>query len=50
MSRAKAMVEQMDAEGFGGCTNTGECVAVCPKGISLDVIAQLNSDFLKSAK
>ncbi|MBO3750824.1 succinate dehydrogenase/fumarate reductase iron-sulfur subunit [Streptosporangiaceae bacterium NEAU-GS5] len=50
MARAKAMVEQMDAEGFGGCTNTGECVAVCPKGISLDVIGRMNADFLKSSK
>jgi succinate dehydrogenase / fumarate reductase iron-sulfur subunit len=47
-SRAKAMVEQMDAEGFGGCTNTGECVAVCPKGIPLEAIAQMNADFLKA--
>ncbi|MEU8265729.1 succinate dehydrogenase/fumarate reductase iron-sulfur subunit [Sphaerisporangium sp. NPDC049002] len=49
-SRAIAMVEQMDLEGFGGCTNTGECTAVCPKGISLDVIAQMNRDYLKAAK
>ncbi|MEV7970711.1 succinate dehydrogenase/fumarate reductase iron-sulfur subunit [Sphaerisporangium sp. NPDC088356] len=49
-SRAVAMVEQMDLEGFGGCTNTGECTAVCPKGISLDVIAQMNRDYLKAAK
>jgi succinate dehydrogenase / fumarate reductase iron-sulfur subunit len=48
-SRAKAMVEQMDAEGFGGCTNTGECTAVCPKGIPLDAIARMNSDYLKTA-
>ncbi|WP_214109031.1 succinate dehydrogenase/fumarate reductase iron-sulfur subunit [Acrocarpospora catenulata] len=44
--RAKAMVEQMDLEGFGGCTNTGECTAVCPKGIPLDTIARMNADFL----
>ncbi|GGK68377.1 succinate dehydrogenase [Sphaerisporangium melleum] len=49
-SRVVSMVEQMDAEGFGGCTNTGECTAVCPKGISLDVIAQMNRDYLKAAK
>ncbi|SDI79937.1 succinate dehydrogenase/fumarate reductase iron-sulfur subunit [Nonomuraea jiangxiensis] len=48
LSRAKAMVDQMDAEGFGGCTNTGECTAVCPKGIPLDAIAQMNSDYLKA--
>ncbi|WP_067178732.1 succinate dehydrogenase/fumarate reductase iron-sulfur subunit [Microtetraspora niveoalba] len=49
-SRAKAMVEQMDLEGFGGCTNTGECTAVCPKGIPLDTIARMNADFLKASK
>ena len=49
-SRAKAMVEQMDAEGFGGCTNTGECTAVCPKGISLDTIAQMNRDYLRASR
>ncbi|GAA0987780.1 succinate dehydrogenase/fumarate reductase iron-sulfur subunit [Acrocarpospora macrocephala] len=49
-SRAKTMVEQMDLEGFGGCTNTGECTAVCPKGISLDVIARMNADFLKASR
>ncbi|MEU8245375.1 succinate dehydrogenase/fumarate reductase iron-sulfur subunit [Nonomuraea sp. NPDC048916] len=48
LSRAKAMVDQMDTEGFGGCTNTGECTAVCPKGIPLDAIAQMNSDYLKA--
>ncbi|MFI0422424.1 succinate dehydrogenase/fumarate reductase iron-sulfur subunit [Spongiactinospora sp. 9N601] len=46
--RAKAMVDQMDLEGFGGCTNTGECTAVCPKGIPLSTIAQMNRDYLKS--
>ncbi|MEV4095177.1 succinate dehydrogenase/fumarate reductase iron-sulfur subunit [Streptosporangium saharense] len=49
-SRARAMVEQMDAEGFGGCTNTGECTAVCPKGIPLDTIARMNHDFLKASR
>ena len=34
------MVDQHDAEGFGGCTNTGECTAVCPKGIPLDTISR----------
>ncbi|MEN3537023.1 succinate dehydrogenase/fumarate reductase iron-sulfur subunit [Microbispora sp. ZYX-F-249] len=48
-SRARAMVEQMDAEGFGGCTNTGECTAVCPKGIPFDTIARMNADYLKAA-
>jgi succinate dehydrogenase / fumarate reductase iron-sulfur subunit len=46
--RVTAMVGQMDAEGFGGCTNTGECTAVCPKGIPLETIAQLNADLLKA--
>ncbi|MER7127773.1 succinate dehydrogenase/fumarate reductase iron-sulfur subunit [Streptosporangium saharense] len=49
-ARARAMVEQMDAEGFGGCTNTGECTAVCPKGIPLDTIARMNHDFLKASR
>ena len=39
----------MDAAGFGGCTNHGECEAACPKGIPLDVIARLNRDFLKAS-
>ena len=42
--RAVLMVDQMDAEGFGGCTNIGECAAVCPKGIPLDTINHLNFD------
>ncbi|WP_066371438.1 succinate dehydrogenase/fumarate reductase iron-sulfur subunit [Herbidospora mongoliensis] len=49
-SRARAMVEQMDEEGFGGCTNTGECTAVCPKGIPLDTIARMNSDYLRASR
>jgi succinate dehydrogenase / fumarate reductase iron-sulfur subunit len=44
--RAINMVTQMDTEGFGGCTNIGECEAVCPKEISLDVIARLNRDLI----
>jgi succinate dehydrogenase iron-sulfur subunit len=46
-SRVQDMVEQMDAEGFGGCTNFGECEAVCPQGISIRVIGRLNRDHLK---
>jgi len=42
--RVVAMLAQQDAEGFGGCTNIGECAAVCPKGIPLDTINQLNFD------
>jgi succinate dehydrogenase / fumarate reductase iron-sulfur subunit len=40
------MIEQMDKEGFGHCTNYGECSKVCPKGISLDVISNMNRDYL----
>jgi succinate dehydrogenase / fumarate reductase iron-sulfur subunit len=43
--RVKAMVTQMDAEGFGACTVTGSCEAVCPKEISLDFIARMNRDY-----
>ena len=46
--RVRRMVATMDAAGFGGCTNHGECEAACPKGIPLDVIARLNRDFLKA--
>jgi succinate dehydrogenase / fumarate reductase iron-sulfur subunit len=44
--RVLNMVGQHDAEGFGGCTNIGECTAVCPVGIPLDTISQLNRDML----
>lgn len=44
--RAVNMVNQHDAEGFGGCTNIGECEAVCPKSISIDFIGLLNRDLL----
>ncbi len=43
-SRVVQMTAQHDAEGFGGCTNIGECAAACPKEIPLDVISQLNWD------
>lgn len=46
--RAVLMVNQMDTEGFGGCTNIGECEAVCPKEISLDFIAMMNRDLLRA--
>ncbi|MBO1755784.1 succinate dehydrogenase/fumarate reductase iron-sulfur subunit [Allobranchiibius sp. CTAmp26] len=49
-SRVVSMVNQHDAEGFGGCTNIGECAAACPKEIPLDVINQLNKDFRKAKK
>jgi succinate dehydrogenase / fumarate reductase iron-sulfur subunit len=45
-SRVVAMVNQMDAEGFGACTNTGACAAECPKQIPLSVIANLNREYI----
>jgi succinate dehydrogenase / fumarate reductase iron-sulfur subunit len=49
-ARVTAMVEQMDAEGFGGCTNTGVCHTVCPKGIPLETIARMNADLLTALR
>lgn len=49
MQRALNMVEQMDAEGFGNCTNYFECEAACPKQISVSNIALMNRDFLKAS-
>jgi len=46
--RVQKMVEQMDAEGFGNCSNTGACAVECPKGISLSNIAKLNREFYRS--
>jgi len=46
--RVQAMTDQMDAESFGHCTNAGACSNACPKGISLDVIAHMNGDLLRS--
>lgn len=48
MERVRAMVMQMDKEGFGACTNTGACSAECPKEISLTNIAAMNRDYLKA--
>jgi succinate dehydrogenase / fumarate reductase iron-sulfur subunit len=45
-TRATAMVSQMTAESFGQCTNIGLCEAVCPKEIKLEVISQMNRDYL----
>jgi len=45
-TRALNMVAQMDKEGFGGCTITGACEAVCPKEISIENIARLNKEYL----
>jgi succinate dehydrogenase / fumarate reductase iron-sulfur subunit len=48
-SRVLAMVAQMDAEGFGTCTNHYECEAACPKEISVEFIARLNRDYIKAS-
>ena len=48
--RVVNMVAQHDHEGFGGCTNIGECTAACPKEIPLDVIAQMNRDLLTALR
>ncbi len=47
--RTLAMVSAMDEAGFGACSNHGECEAVCPKGITLTAIAQLNRDYARAA-
>lgn len=47
--RVLNMINQMDAEGFGNCTNTGACEVECPKGISLDYIAQMNREYLSAS-
>jgi succinate dehydrogenase / fumarate reductase, iron-sulfur subunit len=46
--RVLNMVEQMDVEGFGNCTNTGACEVECPKGISLENIARMNREYLSA--
>ncbi|PIE48519.1 MAG: succinate dehydrogenase/fumarate reductase iron-sulfur subunit [Flavobacteriales bacterium] len=43
------MVNQMDEEGFGNCTNTGACEVECPKGISLENIARMNRELMKAS-
>lgn len=47
-ARALSMVAEHDAEGFGGCTNIGECAAVCPQEIPLETISGLNRDVLRA--
>ncbi len=47
--RVLNMVDQMDKEGFGNCTNTGACEIECPKGISLENIARLNREYLAAS-
>jgi succinate dehydrogenase / fumarate reductase iron-sulfur subunit len=49
MRRVSNMVEQMDNEGFGNCTNYFECEAACPKQISVGFIANMNRDYLKAS-
>ncbi|HBR53202.1 MAG TPA: succinate dehydrogenase/fumarate reductase iron-sulfur subunit [Flavobacteriaceae bacterium] len=48
-TRVLNMVEQMDKEGFGNCTNTGACEVECPKGISLENIARMNREYLAAS-
>ena len=47
--RVMNMVNQMDLEGFGNCTNTGACEVECPKGISLENIARMNREYLSAS-
>ena len=47
--RVVNMVEQMDKEGFGNCTNTGACEIECPKGISIEYIAKMNKEYLSAS-
>lgn len=49
-SRASKMVEQMDKEGFGNCSNHAECEAACPKSISIDNIARMRREYMKAAR
>src|SRR5512138_3319674 len=46
--RVNAMVAQMDAEGFGNCTNHYECQAACPKGVNVKFVARLNRDYVRA--
>jgi len=46
--RVRGMVEQMEAEGFGACTNEGECMAVCPKEIPVQTISLMNREYLRA--
>ncbi len=47
--RTVAMVEQMEEEGFGDCSNYAECEAVCPKGISISAIAEMRRNYMSAA-
>ncbi len=46
--RVVKMTQQMTAEGFGDCSNHGECQSVCPKGISIDAIAQMRREYIRA--
>jgi len=50
LTRVLRLIERMDEEGFGNCTNTGACEIACPKEISIDVIARLNRDYLRAMR
>ncbi|HRK01927.1 MAG TPA: succinate dehydrogenase/fumarate reductase iron-sulfur subunit [Oligoflexia bacterium] len=47
--RVQRMTDQMDSEGFGGCTNIGECLAACPKEIKMEAIVSMRREFIKGA-
>ncbi|MFD3453628.1 succinate dehydrogenase/fumarate reductase iron-sulfur subunit [Streptomyces sp. NPDC058691] len=49
-TRVLNMVSAMDDQGFGGCTNTGECATACPKGIPLPSIAAMNREYLRAVR
>ena len=49
-TRVLNMVAQMDAEGFGGCTNTGQCTVSCPKEIPFISIANLNKEYRRAVR
>ena len=49
MERARAMIAKIDAEGFGTCTNHGECEAACPKAIRMEFIGRMNADYVKAS-
>jgi succinate dehydrogenase / fumarate reductase iron-sulfur subunit len=48
LTRVRDMIAQLDAEGFGTCTNFAECEAICPKSVKLEHIARMNRDYIKS--
>ena len=48
-TRVKEMIRQMDLEGFGNCSNHAECEAVCPQSVSIDHIARMRREYIKSS-